>query len=89
MSSKTTKDLKLKSYEQCLKQGIPHGKIYGSDFTDGYIVNRYIYPPYPWYVNMLSSNNKQRQNKKSKKIKSLQKSKFKIKRKQRLNSRKR
>ncbi|CAF4309587.1 unnamed protein product, partial [Adineta steineri] len=47
MSLKTTKDSKLKSYEQCLKQGIPHGKIYGSDFTDGYIVNRYIYPPYP------------------------------------------
>ncbi len=66
MSSKTRTQQKnsqiksniLKSYEACLKQGIPIGKIYGSDFIDGFIVKRYTYPPYPWNINLLLSNNK-------------------------------
>jgi len=88
----------LKSYEECLKKGIPPGKKYGSDFADGFIVKRYIYPPYSWYTNRLSSNNKHDKSQKSmrtsqKKVKmkskSLQRSKSKPKRKQRTNSRKR
>ncbi|CAF2399532.1 unnamed protein product [Rotaria sp. Silwood2] len=85
MSSKTrtqkstTKSNILKSYEQCLKQGISNEKKYGSDFTDGFIVERYSYPPYSWNMNQLTSHdkniNKQRNNEKSiqtskKKIKS-------------------
>ncbi|CAF0812101.1 unnamed protein product [Rotaria sp. Silwood1] len=75
----TVKSNILKSYEQCLKQGIPNEKKYGSDFTDGFIVERYPYPPYPWNINQLPSDNKkisqQRYNEKSrqtskKKIKS-------------------
>ena len=47
-----------KSYDKCLKQGIPTGKKYGSDFTDGFIVKRYSYPPYSWNASLLSSNKK-------------------------------
>jgi hypothetical protein len=49
MSIKTkTKSNLLKNYDECLKQGITIDKVYGSDFTDGFIIKRYLYPPYLW-----------------------------------------
>ncbi len=84
----------LKSYEACLKQGIPIGKKYGSDFSDGFIVEQYTYPPYPWNISL---NNRQNKNQKSirtsqkkRKVKSIsRKNKSKSTRNQRSKSRKR
>ena len=50
----------IKSYEECLRKGIPTGKIYESDFTNGSINTRYTIPPYPWNLNLFSSNSKRK-----------------------------
>ncbi|CAF0740241.1 unnamed protein product [Rotaria sordida] len=74
----TIKSNILKSYEQCLKQGISNEKTYGSDFIDDFIVERYPYPPYSWNINQLTSDNK-KINKQHINEKSIQTSKKKIK----------
>lgn len=59
MSTKKKKKMNDKEkYENCMKKSLTFGKPFGSDFTDGFVIQNYSKPPYPWRKETLRSDTK-------------------------------